>query len=202
MIGDSKSELICCQVRTEVISFAYVVPVNAPRKSYWVITYMSWKKWIMCERNKKNIKNFEAAKLEINLECFSEMCYISTLTFEFRCKEIWKRFEENLSVVPSWNAFIHIVERSQEYVNSISFRWTCTRRFSYTSATPAASGHSVHGARPGPVWVKAPWNMNNGDVGSLEVIDMPCKSIPIELQYLLIWIHIYMPPKENQVTMV
>lgn len=35
-------------------------------------------------------QNFEASKLKTNLECFSEMCYISTLAFEFRCREIWQ----------------------------------------------------------------------------------------------------------------
>lgn len=56
--------------------------------------------------------------------------------------------------------------------------------------------------RPGLVWTKASWNMNNGDVGSLVLIDLTCKSMPTEPPDLLIWMQIHKPTKENHAAMV
>lgn len=118
------------------------------------------------------------------------------LVFEFRSRAC---FSENLLAGSCWNTLFHIL--FLEYMNWISFWWTWTRRLSHTSVCFSCMDLAFI-LRPGLVWVKASWNMNNGDVGSSALTDWTCKSMPTELPYLLIWMQIYKPSKENHAAMV
>lgn len=149
----------------------------------------------MCERNKGNIR---ILRLQNWKQIWSVLLKRVTCLYWCLNSAPEHGFEANLPVVPSWSALVHIVEWCQEYMNPVSFRWTCTRTLPYTSGTPTVNGHSVHGAIRGLVWVKAPWNVDNGDIGFSALIDLACKSTPIELHYLLIWTQIYKPSKEKQ----
>lgn len=120
------------------------------------------------------------------------MCYMTVSVFEFRPRA-W--FCRKSPVCPLLKCLVpHCVSRVHEL---ISFGWTCTRTLSYSRSGCFSCMDSAFRPRPGLVWVKASWNMNNGNVGSSALIDLTWKSMPVELHYLLMWIQIYKPSKEN-----
>lgn len=124
------------------------------------------------------------------------MCYMTILVFEFRSRAcFWRKS----SGCPRLKCLVpHCVSR----VHELNFFLMNLHQKFVSHFRCFSCMDSVFGPRPGLVWVKASCNMNNGDVESSALTVLTCKSMPIELHYLLTRMQIYKPSKENHAAMV